>query len=222
MGQLWIVRHGQASLGEANYDQLSALGQAKSERLGEYWRQQGQHFERVLRGSLTRHAQTLEGIATGMRHPLQAQVESALNEYDSEALIETIQPGPRPAPRDAESVRQHFVWLREALTRWIRAEVQPVGMPSHAEFMRGLVATLEAVLAADQGPVLMVSSGGPISMLIAHVLGAPAHSAIELNMRIRNTGLTEMHFKRGRISLASYNTLPHLSGPDHAHWLTYA
>jgi broad specificity phosphatase PhoE len=37
MGNLYLVRHGQASFGAADYDQLSELGQRQSVRLGEYF-----------------------------------------------------------------------------------------------------------------------------------------------------------------------------------------
>ena len=59
MGQLFLVRHAQASLGEDNYDQLSPLGMRQSLRLGEYWRELGLTFDTVLCGTLQRHAQTL-------------------------------------------------------------------------------------------------------------------------------------------------------------------
>lgn len=38
MGTLYLVRHGQASFGADDYDQLSPLGQRQSVRLGEYLR----------------------------------------------------------------------------------------------------------------------------------------------------------------------------------------
>ena len=38
MGTLYLVRHGQASFGAANYDQLSPRGLEQSQRLGAYWR----------------------------------------------------------------------------------------------------------------------------------------------------------------------------------------
>jgi broad specificity phosphatase PhoE len=41
MGTLYLVRHGQASFGADDYDQLSELGGA-GVRLGEHWRAQGQ------------------------------------------------------------------------------------------------------------------------------------------------------------------------------------
>ena len=63
MGTLYLVRHGQASFGAADYDQLSELGQRQAERLGAYWAERGQGFDAVLMGSLKRHAQTWAGIA---------------------------------------------------------------------------------------------------------------------------------------------------------------
>ena len=55
MGQLYLVRHGQASLGAADYDQLSSLGERQSQRLGEHWRSQGLHFDAVITGALADH-----------------------------------------------------------------------------------------------------------------------------------------------------------------------
>ena len=66
MGNLYLVRHGQASLGAADYDQLSPLGVRQSQQLGQYFKQKGLQFEAVLTGTLRRHAQTHEGIVAGM------------------------------------------------------------------------------------------------------------------------------------------------------------
>jgi broad specificity phosphatase PhoE len=51
MGHLYLVRHGQASLGAADYDQLSPLGQQQSLRLGEHWQAQGLRFDAVITGT---------------------------------------------------------------------------------------------------------------------------------------------------------------------------
>jgi hypothetical protein len=50
---------------------------------------------------------------------------------------------------------------------------------------------------------------------------APA-ATIELNLRIRNSALTEFAFTPKRHMLVSYNALPHLEHPDHAPWVTYS
>ena len=67
MGTLYLVRHGQASFGAADYDQLSPLGRQQSERLGAWFRERGLRFDAVLTGTLRRHAQTLAGIEAGSR-----------------------------------------------------------------------------------------------------------------------------------------------------------
>ena len=66
MGTLYLVRHGQASFGAENYDQLSELGHRQSHRLGEYLASRGLQFSATIRGSLKRQADTLTGIQKGM------------------------------------------------------------------------------------------------------------------------------------------------------------
>jgi len=66
MGHLYLVRHGQASFGAENYDQLSPLGQQQSVRLGQYWRDKGLTFDTVLTGTLQRQRQTYAAICEGL------------------------------------------------------------------------------------------------------------------------------------------------------------
>lgn len=230
MGHLTLVRHGQASFGADDYDQLSPLGQRQSIRLGEYWRAaQGlasplkeQPFEAVLMGSLKRHRQTWEGIAEGAQLSLTPQVWPGLNEYDSHALIETIHPEPLAKPDSPEMYKHHFRLLRTALQKWMAGETSPTGMPSYAEFAQGIQDVLTHVRTHYQGRVLVVSSGGPISTAVGQVLAAPADTSIELNLRIRNTALTEFVFTPSRHMLLSYNNLPHLDTQEHQSWVTFA
>jgi broad specificity phosphatase PhoE len=98
----------------------------------------------------------------------------------------------------------------------------PHGMPSYVEFVEGVASALAHVRKNTDGNVLMVSSGGPISTAVGHVLGCPAESTIELNMRIRNTAVSEFNFNPKRMSLISFNNLPHLDGSDYANWITHA
>ena len=70
--------------------------------------------------------------------------------------------------------------------------------------------------------MLLVSSGGPISTAVGHILGSPAEVTIDLNMRMRNTALTEFVFTPKRHMLVTFNTLPHLDGDEHADWVTHA
>ena len=72
-----VVRHGQASFGADDYDQLSPLGRRQAVRLGEYFRAKGMRFEAALVGTLNRHAQTFDGIAEGLRELIGDQARRA-------------------------------------------------------------------------------------------------------------------------------------------------
>jgi broad specificity phosphatase PhoE len=211
MGSLYLVRHGQASFGAADYDQLSALGRQQSQRLGQWFRARGLRFDAVLTGTLRRHAQTLAGIEDGLQARHDPLTLPGLNEYDSHAIVRAIQPAPEePTPQD---MQQHFRLLRIGLRQWMAGSTHPHGMPAHAAFVAGVVQALDHVRShhAD-GSVLLVSSGGPISVAIGHVLGLGAEATIDLNLHIRNSAISELKVSPRRHTLITFNTLPHLEG----------
>jgi len=223
MGTLYLVRHGQASFGADDYDQLSPLGQQQSVRLGEYFAAKGLRFDAALMGTLRRHAQTFAGICQGAGTPLEALPWPGLNEYDSAAVIRAIHPAPLPRPDTPEAYRHHFRLLRDGLTQWMNGVVSPQGMPAYDAFVQGITSALEHVRKNHHGGnVLLVSSGGPISTAVGHVLGTSPETTIELNLRIRNSSVTEFAFTPKRHMLVTYNTLPHLDAPEYRDWVTFA
>jgi broad specificity phosphatase PhoE len=230
MGTLYLVRHGQASFGAEDYDNLSELGKRQSVRLGEYWAGKGLKFDAVLVGTLKRHVQTLAGICEGLNaaaHDM-ASVGATplswpgLNEYDSAAVIATIHPHKLEKATTPEMYRHHFRLLRDGLTQWMNGVVSPKGMPTYPEFLEGVTSALDHVRKTTDGNVLLVSSGGPISTAVGHILGTTPETTIELNLRIRNASVTEFSFTPKRHTLVTYNTLPHLDSAEHASWITYA
>lgn len=253
MGTLYLVRHGQASFGAADYDNLSDRGRQQSRRLGEYWRERWGdelRFDAVLTGTLRRQVQTWQGIAEGAGlvaptpsragPPQAASAPSGgsdsapaprvgahvlwpgLNEYDSHAVIAAIHPQPLPKADTPERYREHFRLLLTGLAAWMRGDTQPVGMPSWRDFVAGVAGALEHVRTQHDGRVLIVSSGGPIATAIGQVLGTPPDTTIELNLRYRNTAVSELTFTPRRHMLVTYNTLPHLDAAPYRDWVTYA
>jgi broad specificity phosphatase PhoE len=223
MGTLYMVRHGQASFGADDYDQLSDLGRKQSVRLGEWFAHKGIRFDGLIAGTLRRHKQTLQGILEGMKHAGEHLSWGGLNEYDSDALIATVHAGKLERPSSPEMYRHHFRLLRDGLAKWMAGEAQPQGMPSYENFVAGVAGALDHVRANHYGHnVLMVTSGGPIATAVGHVLGTSAQATIELNLRIRNTSVTEFAFTPKRQMLVMYNAIPHLDDPRYAEWITYA
>ncbi len=224
MGTLYLVRHGQASFGATDYDNLSDLGHQQAMRLGEYFKGKGLQFDGVLMGSLRRHTQTYAGICQGAGIDIQALIWPGLNEYDSDAVIKTVHSEPLSTERTPENYRYHFRLLKTGLAAWMNGSAQPIGMPSYPQFVHGVTSALDHVrvhfAANEKANILIVSSGGPISTAVGHVLGTSPETTIELNLRIRNSSVTEFAFTPKRHMLVTYNTLPHLEAlPD---WITYA
>ena len=84
-----------------------------------------------------------------------------------------------------------------------------------------MAALIEARQRFPDGNVLVVSSGGPIAAIVAAVLNAPPQTAVELNLRMRNTSLTEFASSARRHQLISFNALPHLDTNADATLSTY-
>jgi broad specificity phosphatase PhoE len=112
--------------------------------------------------------------------------------------------------------------LRRGIGAWMRGESQPVGMTSYAEFAAGVMAVLDEVRASTAKSVLISSSGGPLSSAVAQVLGLSHEAGIELNMRMRNTAVSELLVTPKRCVLLTLNTLPHLDDEMGRAMQTYA
>ena len=222
MGTLYLVRHGQASFGADNYDQLSELGTRQCQQLGRYFASKGRRFDTVISGTLQRQIQSQQAIASGLGQASEALRLPGLNEYDSHAVISAVHPQALAKPDTPERYRHHFRVLRQGLAAWMAGQTQPVGMPTYADFVAGVAAAMDHVRSQCEGEVLMVSSGGPIATAVGLVLGVAPAVTIDLNMRIRNSAVTEFHFNPKRHALVSYNTLPHLDADTFADWVTFA
>ncbi|MDI1246665.1 MAG: histidine phosphatase family protein [Rhodoferax sp.] len=222
MGTLYLVRHGQASFGADDYDQLSDLGRRQSVQLGYHFASKKITFDLILCGTLRRHKQTLSAISEGMNQDLQAKHWHNLNEYNSAAVIAAIHPEPLDRTPTRDNYRHHFRLLRTGLLQWMLGNTQPPDMPNWQLFGEQVVAVLDHVRQSQAERVLLVSSGGPIASAIGHVLGTPPEATIELNMRLRNTAVSEFAFGPKRHTLLTYNTLPHLEHLDVADWVSHA
>jgi broad specificity phosphatase PhoE len=231
VGAIHVVRHGQAAFGTEHYDRLTEIGFSQARLLGGYFARRNIRFDAVFTGTLRRQTETAQGIFEGHAElgsqPL-PETFPALDEYKPEAVMMAFT-GNLPAPalaaarRDPVAVREHFRVLRDALLAWAEDRTQPEGMPVWQAFQDGAVAALvEARTRFPDGNVLIVSSGGPIAAIVTAALNAPPAAAVELNLRIRNSSLTEFASTPRRHHLVSFNGLPHLdTNPDQT-LITYA
>ena len=62
MSTIYMARHGQASFGQDNYDQLSEKGRRQSQILAEYLIRTGLSFDAVYSGDMVRQKDTVHEV----------------------------------------------------------------------------------------------------------------------------------------------------------------
>ena len=114
--------------------------------------------------------------------------------------------------------------LKLAMYAWSQDELDKTHLQeSWLEFQARVRQALSEVCAQNiKQPILIVSSGGAIAMLMSLVLGIDAKQVIELNMQIRNTSISHFYFNKDTIRLASFNNIPHLDHPDRLDAITFS
>lgn len=89
ISHLYLVRHGQASFGEKNYDNLSEKGVKQSISLGKKLKKRNLIFDNVVVGPLKRHIQTFNGINEGYGQDLGNPL--VIDEFSENQLMEIAQ-----------------------------------------------------------------------------------------------------------------------------------
>ena len=217
---LLLVRHGQASYGAADYDKLSERGHLQARRLGEWLARGGHRFGAVVVGGMRRHRETADGVieafaAQGLALP-EPVADPGFAEFDHEAVFSTWlrQNADHPVAIASRSglPRDVGAMLQAALLAWANDELPdlPESWATFGARVHAAGERLEAL--GGGGEVLVLSSGGVISRLAQIALDVPNHRAVELNLALRNSALSEFHPHAGRLRLGSWNALPHLHG----------
>lgn len=205
MGAIYLVRHGQASFGAANYDQLSARGEEQARQLGYSWEAAGWLPTTAVSGSMQRHHQTALNALAAAGQDDGYEVDHGWDEFDHEAVIEAQLPGFRT--EDPRTFQDAFV---QATDRWA-AGGNDGDHESFAEFSERVLSAFDRLAeATGRGETSVVfTSGGPIAIVAAHLLG-DARLWSTLNGVIINTGVTKIVTGRSGRTLLSFNEHGHL------------
>ena len=90
MASIYLIRHGQASFGQQNYDDLSDTGVQQAKVLGRSLQNRVDQFDRVYLGTMQRHAQTAEHCFAQNENATDTQSwnkHSGWNEYDHQDIL---------------------------------------------------------------------------------------------------------------------------------------
>ncbi|HYD78592.1 MAG TPA: histidine phosphatase family protein [Paucimonas sp.] len=222
MGQIYLVRHGQASFGSADYDRLSPLGVEQSQALGRWLADRAHRIDRVVTGGMRRHRQTADGCMGALPSSLQTSnawlADDGFNEYDHhEVLVRQ-----RPDFDDPEEVKRFLretpdgkrafqAIFEQAMTRWMSGAHDAEYRETWPQFRARVVAALRRVV-ADAGAsqnIIVFTSGGPIATLCQHLLGLPDAGVGALNWTLVNCAVTKLFYRGDQITLSYLNSYAH-------------
>ena len=210
MGEITLVRHGQANsaaTNEADYDRLTDLGHQQARWLGDWMRAHDGPFDQVFSGTLRRQQETAANLGFG-----DAQIDARLNEityYDlTDEMDKTGLAPPREGPDDFAA---HFP---ATLTAWRDGKIK--GTESFDDYGARVRAVINE--AAQPGKrILCVTSGGIIARAVAHILHLDIPQMAQIALPILNTSVHRIHVTPQGPILSVFNSSPHL---DHSDRLT--
>lgn len=214
MSSLLLFRHGQASFGDVDYDQLTALGVAQAQATGEFLRQRSWGFSDVLSGPRRRHQDSTGALIETFSAGTSWRIEAALDELaEGHEILAAAQlhfgthlvgPG---IPRHTQ-----LRYYNDMMQAWGEG-LAPMGTKPTAQAFRQNVARWLRNLVDDSPSgrsVLAVTSGGVIGAILCEVLRTNTSHMMDYVRVLRNASLTEIVFSRERASLMSFNSVDHL------------
>lgn len=218
VGTLLLIRHGQASFGAADYDQLSEHGRSQAALVGQDLAARQVKPTRMVSGSLRRQRDTLSLAAQAAGWPAEHEIDARWDEFRH------TDPSGQPGARDAEEGTSEFERRVDfSIDQWFAGHIdsgEPFGV-----FRDRVVSALRDTRVGSGETHVVFTSSGVIAAVTAHLLGAdggapgadnsnndPAAAVWpRLNRVAVNSGVTKVVVGRRGMSLVSFNDHSHLA-----------
>ncbi len=234
MSRLFLVRHGQASFLERNYDKLSAKGEEQARILGKYWAELNLGFDRVYSGPRVRQRETarIAGEAyktAGIPWP-EPTVLQEFDEFQAEMVMERSLPElietdsgiktMHDAFKNAGTRPEQFKTFQDIfeviIGRWAAGKLPLDGIEPWEDFNSRVQRGLAGLSANGSGgqTVAIFTSGGPVGAAMQRALDLSTEATLKSAWMVRNCSFSEFLFSPGRFTLSTYNATPHFTDPE--------
>jgi broad specificity phosphatase PhoE len=227
MATIHLVRHGQASFGAANYDQLSELGVQQCFLLGQWMRDTQQAVEHIVLGEMQRHRQSAKAFWEGYGTPddlapAHWRIEATLNEFDHEQVFRVSHPEFTESGTLMEFLARQdqprAVFERmfgKSLVRWMAGANDIEYVESWSAFKERIGAAIDLFKsdefhARHPKNTVVFTSGGPISVLCQQMMAIPDSHILTLLSVMLNSSVSKLIKSDGQLRLASINSIAHL------------
>lgn len=234
-----LARHGQASFGKKNYDELSSLGIMQAQMLGQHYANTKRQIDAIFSGSLMRQQDSARYFFESYKSSFAQRYQSnqlddklsesnliaELNEFNHQDVLTKSNPAFASQSSIAMEISKAEVpklrlaeLFDQAMKRWHGGEYDNDYLESWTQFdvraQRALAQISSQALAlnvsGEDTTVIAFTSGGVIAAITAQLLKQDSQMAYQLNKRLINTGVTAISLQGDSSRLLSMNEYSHL------------
>ena len=216
MASIYLLRHGKASFGAADYDRLDPIGIRQAECLGSALAVCRLGRPVCFSGDMRRQRATLAACLSTMALDAEVLVDPRWNEFDHERIVAAAYPGEVGQLRSALALevdpqRAFQRLFQTAMSRWVAGADDADYAETWTDFRARVAAALGTVAeaVASGRDAIVCTSGGPIAAAMQQVLGLDDAHALPLHWVIANASYTCLHAGR-QLRLGSFNVHSHL------------
>ena len=235
MSVIYFIRHGQASFGSENYDQLSDLGRRQCAVLGRFLADQGMVFDAAYCGNQQRQRDTAQIVLdclNGGASSTDLTIDPDFNEYSSFHVLQALLPQmieEDPSLADSlediyKSNRSFQLVYEKAMLRWITGKYDQPGIDSWRAFHQRCQGAIDRATAANIGSgkkIAVFTSGGPLSSVMNKALSLSDEVTLRITWQIVNSSVTACKYSDDRFFLWFFNGISHLEQYDQENLITY-
>ena len=222
MSEIICVRHGQASFGQANYDNLSELGKTQCSLLGSYFKNTGYLPDVIYSGNLNRHRQTTYEICNQIGFGIPCHEMISLNEHLGPSVVaetwshyvETKLPLKKwlyEVEQETVARKAQYMSLYETITlAWAKGEIKS-SLQNWEVYVENVKNAYVEIQNNHEGQqVLIVTSGGPKSIMAGLSLNLSHQYMMPLTWEVFNSSFASFELNQEKLVLRTFNETPHL------------
>jgi broad specificity phosphatase PhoE len=235
MSTIFFIRHGQASFGKENYDELSETGHRQARLLARYFDDLNLAFDLVCTGTLERHLKTSEKLTELLKKKGRPQPEmlhlDGLDEYPTKEIFIALAPVAVKADPSLSEEIQKLMTDRKSFQRvfesvmsiWTSGEYSNNGIIAWKEFAARVNSSIDQVMKGHGAgkTIAVFTSGGPISVAVQRTLNLSGHDTMRVAEQLVNTSVSRFKCTTDRIMMATFNEYPHLEREKDVNLITY-
>ena len=221
MTSIYLVRHGQASFGKKDYDNLSETGRKQSFLLGEHFKRLKLNFDKIYVGTLKRQIQTSEQILKNYDNKIYIERTPLLNEYDVKSVLTGFVNGRDLTYDELHNKKKHFSLLRNSVMAWSENKITYSVNETWDQFEKRAETFLNLFKETKKNNILVISSGGTISMILRLLLNLPSNQFANFHFQIYNSSYSKIKINETGMALSLFNCISHLEMDGNSDIITY-